>query len=100
MANCGPNTNSSQFFILFSEAKHLNGKHTVFGKVVGGLETLDAMERTPTNSDDDRPIHEIKIISAHVFLDPFEEDEKLAQASQLSEEVFFFPPFSFLSLLY
>lgn len=54
MANSGPHTNGSQFFILYKSAKHLNFKHTVFGMVVGGLTTLSAMEKVPVD-DDDRP---------------------------------------------
>lgn len=44
MANSGCNTNGSQFFLLFKEAKHLDLKHSVFGRVVGGLTNLDKME--------------------------------------------------------
>ncbi|KAF2804941.1 peptidyl-prolyl cis-trans isomeras-like protein-like 3 [Mytilinidion resinicola] len=44
MANKGPNTNGSQFFITFAPAPHLDGKNTVFGKVIEGFETLDALE--------------------------------------------------------
>lgn len=44
MANAGPNTNGSQFFITHSPQSHLNGKHTVFGKVVNGLEVVDMIE--------------------------------------------------------
>ena len=44
MANSGCNTNGSQFFLLFKEAKHLDLKHSVFGRVVGGLANLDKME--------------------------------------------------------
>ncbi|WAC08445.1 MAG: peptidylprolyl isomerase [Thermodesulfobacteriota bacterium] len=45
MANAGPNTNGSQFFIAHSPQPHLNGKHTVFGKVVKGLEVVDAVRQ-------------------------------------------------------
>lgn len=55
MANSGPHTNGSQFFILYKSAPHLNFKHTVFGMVVGGLTTLAAMEKVPVD-DDDRPL--------------------------------------------
>ena len=50
----GPWTNGSQFFVLYKSAHHLDNKHTVFGKVVGGLDVLTKMERVPTD-DDDRP---------------------------------------------
>ncbi|KAF9621189.1 hypothetical protein IFM89_016683 [Coptis chinensis] len=55
MANSGPHTNGSQFFILYKSASHLNFKHTVFGGVVGGLTTLAVMEKVPVD-DDDRPL--------------------------------------------
>jgi len=44
MANAGPNTNGSQFFITHESQPHLNGKHTVFGKVVSGKSVVDDIE--------------------------------------------------------
>jgi cyclophilin family peptidyl-prolyl cis-trans isomerase len=45
MANAGPNTNGSQFFLCFAAAPHLDGKHSVFGKVIAGLEVMDRLEK-------------------------------------------------------
>lgn len=72
MANHGKNTNGSQFFILYRAAGHLDGKHTVFGRVVGGLEVLGRMEQTETD-EQDRPAANIVLKDTKVFVDPFEE---------------------------
>ncbi|GJJ08795.1 hypothetical protein Clacol_003014 [Clathrus columnatus] len=63
MANKGPGTNGSQFYITFREAPHLDDKHTVFGKLVGGESVLDALEKLPRKDKTDRPAKQ----------DPFEE---------------------------
>jgi peptidyl-prolyl cis-trans isomerase B (cyclophilin B) len=60
MANAGPNTNSSQFFITFIATPFLNGRHTVFGKVLEGMDLLGKMENVETNRMD-CPVKDIVI---------------------------------------
>ncbi|GBG33209.1 Peptidyl-prolyl cis-trans isomerase-like 2 [Hondaea fermentalgiana] len=80
MANSGPNTNRSQFFITFAPKAHLDTKHTVFGRVVGGLEVLDKIEAIKTGKDD-LPLEPITIKRALVFVNPIREFDK-AQAQE------------------
>ncbi|KAJ8681576.1 hypothetical protein QAD02_017368 [Eretmocerus hayati] len=79
MANSGTDTNGSQFFITFRSCRHLDNKHTVFGKLVGGLETLNAMEKIEVDNKD-RPIEDILVHGVQIYVDPYEEaDEQLAK---------------------
>ncbi|KAG2222850.1 hypothetical protein INT45_000465 [Circinella minor] len=90
MANRGKDTNGSQFFITYRPCTHLDGKHTIFGRIVGGLDVLNKMEAIPVN-DNDRPERDIRIKEVSVFVDPFEEYQgrlkrKLAHEANADEE--------------
>ena len=65
MANSGPNTGGSQFFINVANNTYLDTKHPVFGKVIEGYDIVEKISNVPTDADD-RPLDEVKIISAKV----------------------------------
>ncbi len=61
MANKGPSTNGSQFYVTFRETPHLDKKHTVFGKLVGGEDVLDALEALVVKPGTERPAKPVRI---------------------------------------
>lgn len=65
MANAGPGTNGSQFFITTSTPRHLNDNHTIFGKVTSGYETVEAIGNVQTGRGN-KPVEDQKILKAYV----------------------------------
>jgi peptidylprolyl isomerase len=68
MANAGPNTNGSQFFITTAPTPWLDGNHTIFGEVVEGYEVIETIENCPKGPGD-RPVKEQKIVKASLAVE-------------------------------
>ncbi len=66
MANAGPNTGSSQFFLNLVDNNFLDGQHPVFGKIIQGMDVCDKIAQVSTNQND-KPLEEVKIIKAEVL---------------------------------
>ncbi|KAK5078843.1 cyclophilin peptidyl-prolyl cis-trans isomerase Cyp8 [Lithohypha guttulata] len=84
MANKGKDTNSSQFFFTYRKTLHLDGKHTIFGKVVDSDVVLKAMEDAEVGQND-RPVEDIVIEKVSIYIDPFEQFQKERNATETDQ---------------
>jgi peptidyl-prolyl cis-trans isomerase-like 3 len=72
MANKGPDTNLSQFYISYAKQPHLDGKYTIMGRVIDGLEVLDTLEAMPVDAKN-RPLTKVRIQSVTIHANPLAE---------------------------
>ncbi|GFR60860.1 peptidyl-prolyl cis-trans isomerase, partial [Elysia marginata] len=70
MANNGPDTNGSQFFITYGKQPHLDMKYTVFGRVIDGFDTLDCLEKIPVNEKNYKPLVETRLTNITIHANP------------------------------
>lgn len=78
MANNGPDTNGSQFFITYNKQPHLDMKYTVLGKVIDGFDTLDELEKLPVD-EKHRPEREVCIRSVTIHANPIADKDYKVQ---------------------
>ncbi|XP_075227750.1 peptidyl-prolyl cis-trans isomerase-like 3 [Lycorma delicatula] len=70
MANNGPNSNASQFFISYSAQPHLDLKYTLFGRLIDGFDVLDELEKLPVNPKSYKPLTDTRINSVTIHANP------------------------------
>lgn len=85
MANSGKDTNRSQFFITFKAARYLDGKHTVFGKVIDDHSTIKKIEQVPVDASN-KPITPVVILRADVVKNPLKKSELEQEAIEKLEK--------------